>query len=234
MNMRCHVFVDFDGTIATVDTTDLLLERFADPRWREVEDEWAKGLIGSRECMARQIDLVRASPADIDRFIDEVEIDPGFPRFASLCRELGYDVSVLSDGLDYTVERVLARAGLVLPIRANRFEWMGANRWRLGFPHARESCSALAGNCKCQFADAVLGAARIVVGDGRSDFCISEGADFVLAKGRLLEHCQRISAPHFAFTDFYDATQRLIAWTRTREAEAARPSEACGDKNTRF
>jgi 2,3-diketo-5-methylthio-1-phosphopentane phosphatase len=232
--MSCHVFVDFDGTIATVDTTDLLLERFAEPSWRRVEEDWTNGRIGSRECMARQIDLVRATPADIDRFIGEIEIDPGFARFAKLCRELGFGLTVVSDGLDYTVEQVLARAGLDLPIRANRFEWLGGDRWRLGFPHARESCSALSGNCKCQFADAVLGAARIVVGDGRSDFCISERADFVLAKGSLLEHCRRISAPHFAFTDFHDATNRLIAWTRAREAETARPAAACGDKNTRL
>lgn len=56
-----RVFVDFDGTISLEDTTDVILERFADPEWRTVEAEWLAGRIGSRECLARQIDLVRAS-----------------------------------------------------------------------------------------------------------------------------------------------------------------------------
>jgi 2-hydroxy-3-keto-5-methylthiopentenyl-1-phosphate phosphatase len=59
--MKCRVLVDFDGTIASVDTTDLLLERFAAPDWRQIEDDWKAGHIGSRECLVRQIDLVQAS-----------------------------------------------------------------------------------------------------------------------------------------------------------------------------
>ena len=35
-----RVFVDFDGTISLEDTTDVILERFADPEWRKVEAEW--------------------------------------------------------------------------------------------------------------------------------------------------------------------------------------------------
>ena len=36
-------------------------------------------MIGSRECLVRQIDLVRATPAQLDDFIEHIEIDPGFP-----------------------------------------------------------------------------------------------------------------------------------------------------------
>jgi 2-hydroxy-3-keto-5-methylthiopentenyl-1-phosphate phosphatase len=56
--MKCHVFVDFDGTISPLDTTDLLLDRFADPLWRKIEAEWVTGRIGSLECMARQINPI--------------------------------------------------------------------------------------------------------------------------------------------------------------------------------
>ena len=76
--MKFHVFVDFDGTIAPQDTTDLILERFADPAWRDIEEEWRAGRIGSRECMVRQIDLIRAIEEELDAFINEIEIDPGF------------------------------------------------------------------------------------------------------------------------------------------------------------
>jgi 2-hydroxy-3-keto-5-methylthiopentenyl-1-phosphate phosphatase len=49
MPSRVRVFVDFDGTISLEDTTDVILERFADPEWRKVEAEWLAGIIGSRE-----------------------------------------------------------------------------------------------------------------------------------------------------------------------------------------
>ena len=46
--VKCHAFVDFDGTIVPCDVTDFLLERFADPSWQEVEKDWQAGRIGSR------------------------------------------------------------------------------------------------------------------------------------------------------------------------------------------
>ena len=31
--------IDFDGTVAPADTVDDLLERFADPEWKRIEDK---------------------------------------------------------------------------------------------------------------------------------------------------------------------------------------------------
>lgn len=211
--MKFHVFVDFDGTIAPVDTTDRLLERFADPYWRVVEEEWRAGRIGSRECMVRQIDLVRATEAQIDAFIDEIEIDPGFPDFVRLCAEGGHDLTIVSDGLDRTVGTVLERAGLgALPYRANRFEFAGGDRWRLRFPFGKSDCRVLAGHCKCGSLETLSRVPRIVVGDGRSDFCMASQADLVLAKGALAEHCRNSGLPHLPFTSFETATMLLADW----------------------
>ena len=55
------IFVlDFDGTIAPVDTVDALLERFGVGEWDAIEQEWVDGKITSRVCMAKQIDMVAA------------------------------------------------------------------------------------------------------------------------------------------------------------------------------
>jgi 2-hydroxy-3-keto-5-methylthiopentenyl-1-phosphate phosphatase len=97
--VKCRVFVDFDGTIAPTDTTDLLLERFAAPEWRDIEEEWKAGRIGSRECLVRQIDLVRATPEQMDAFVAGIDIDPGFQDLVEMCRGLGHSVTVVSDGL---------------------------------------------------------------------------------------------------------------------------------------
>jgi 2-hydroxy-3-keto-5-methylthiopentenyl-1-phosphate phosphatase len=210
--VKCRVFVDFDGTIATVDTTDLLLERFAAPAWRDIEDDWKAGRMGSRECMVRQIDLVRASQSQMDAFVAGIEIDPGFADFSRLCRALGHHVTVVSDGIDRTVGAVLRRHDLEMPFYANHLEWRGNDRWRLTFPHARSDCQALSGNCKCRFTEGAPRELRIVVGDGRSDFCVAGRADLVLAKSSLLDHCASADLPHFAFADFAEATRLFAGW----------------------
>lgn len=228
--MKFHVFVDFDGTIAPVDTTDLLLQRFADPRWLDIEEQWKAGLIGSRECMIRQVDLVRATPEEIDRFIENIEIDPGFANFVNLCSSLGHAVTVVSDGLDRTIGTVLKRSGIDVPFRANRLSWAGGKRWRLKFPHARSDCATLAGNCKCQFAEAERASPRIVVGDGRSDYCIAGRADLVLAKSALAARCREQRLPHIEFRDFAEASELLMSWIAARSGERSEIPVHIGDE----
>jgi 2,3-diketo-5-methylthio-1-phosphopentane phosphatase len=220
--------LDFDGTIAPVDTTDLLLERFADPAWLDIEEEWKAGRIGSRECMVRQIDLVRATPAEMDAFIASVEIDPGFRGFVDTFRRPGHSLFVVSDGLDRTIRSVLGRDGIDIPYFANHLQWRGGDRWRLAFPHAKSACTALAGNCKCTFADGWPRELNIVVGDGRSDFCLAERADLVLAKGALLGHCRESDLLHYGFESFDEATELLTGWLDARVAAAGDARSARG------
>lgn len=230
MPSSCQVLIDFDGTIATVDTTDQLLMRFADPAWEIVERAWKSGEIGSRECMIRQIDLIRATPAQYAAFLDTIEIDPTFPDFVEFCEDLGLDLLVVSDGLDLTVDRVLRRHGLDLPVAANLLQHVGADRWRLAFPFARSSCRTLAGNCKCAFAERSGVQSRVLIGDGRSDFCASEQVDFVLAKSSLLTYARDRALPHRPFQTFAEAQTLLADWLAERQinvepAQAVRVDE---------
>jgi len=221
VRVKCRLLVDFDGTIAPEDTTDALLERFAAPAWRDIEEQWKAGLIGSRECMVRQIDLVRASQADMDDFVAGIDIDPGFPEFVRLCDRLGHNIAVVSDGLDRTIEAVLRRHSLKLQYYANHLEWRSNDRWRLGFPHARSDCQPLSGNCKCHFGAGDARELSIVVGDGRSDFCVAGRADLVLAKGSLVGHCISAELPHVVFADFSEATELLAGWLEGHAAIVA-------------
>jgi 2,3-diketo-5-methylthio-1-phosphopentane phosphatase len=215
MHLPIQILVDFDGTISCEDTTDLILERFAEPSWRAVEEIWERGEIGSRECMVRQIDLLRASPAELDSFLHGIPLDSGFRGFAQSCASRGLLVTVVSDGLDRSVKAALSRLELDLPVLANHLEWLGGSRWRLSFPHGREDCRSLAGNCKCR-AQAGDSSLRVLIGDGRSDFCAAAEADMVFAKGRLIAHCRDSSIQHEAFTSFADLQLLFDRWLATR------------------
>jgi 2-hydroxy-3-keto-5-methylthiopentenyl-1-phosphate phosphatase len=228
--VKCRVLLDFDGTISKVDTTDLLLERFAARAWRDIEEDWKSGRIGSRECMVRQIDLVRATPAEMDALIATVEIDPGFRGFVDRFGSMGHALLVLSDGLDRTIRTVLDRADINVPYFANHLQWLGGDRWRLTFPHAKGTCASLAGNCKCGFAEQQPRLLNILVGDGRSDFCVAERADLVLAKGPLLRHCRETDLPHYGFETFDEATGLLARWLDARGGAEEQDSVRAGDE----
>lgn len=218
---RVQVLVDFDGTVAPDDPTDRLFERFADPLWRVVEAAWQSGEITSRVCMQRQVALLRASPEKLDHQIRGVRIDPGFAPFLEVCRRLGADVKIVSDGLDRVVGTALENAQLEVPFFANKLEWQGGDRWRLAFPHWRSDCRVGGANCKCSHGERLPGP-RVVIGDGRSDFCMSESADYVIAKGALADYCRSRGRPHATFADFDEATAHLTAWHATFNGASAK------------
>lgn len=208
-----HVYVDFDGTIAPCDPTDRVLARFCPPSWRSLERECQHGRLSPRAAMAQQVALMRATPSQLVQLLNSITIDPAFVSFVALCQRWDCSVVVLSDGLDRVVEHVLRAAGLQLPVFANRLKRAGGDRWRLEFPYAQKACAAALGNCKCGHQrHATLGSLAVVVGDGRSDFCIAERAHLVLAKGQLAAHCQVRNLPHLPIEDFADATVALGRW----------------------
>ena len=210
--MACHVYVDFDGTIAPGDPTDSIFACFADPYWQVIEEDWQQGRASSWETMQRQVALIRATPEALDAFVDTVRIDPGFTEFVRICKDRGATVSVVSDGFDRVVGAVLAKNKLGLPYRANAFTPVGTDRWQLKFPHKQNSCVSRMGNCKCSHQAKGAGALHVMVGDGRSDFCIAEHSHLVLAKARLLDHCREQGLAHVAMTDFHGVNGFMAGW----------------------
>jgi 2-hydroxy-3-keto-5-methylthiopentenyl-1-phosphate phosphatase len=220
-----RVLCDFDGTIATEDVTDSILSRFAAPEWQAIEAEWKSGRIGSRACMERQVALIRATPAELDRHLESVEIDPHFAGFVDLCRTHRIPVTVVSDGLDYAINALLAREGLAdVPVIANHLESVGRDRYRLDFPNSYSDCRSASGNCKCLIAAFGEAATQtLLVGDGTSDVCAAGVVDLVFAKHTLLEHCRKSGIPHVPCLNFADAQSLMTALIDDRKTgEASR------------
>ncbi|MEN5313825.1 HAD-IB family phosphatase [Pseudomonas koreensis] len=203
-----HIVCDFDGTITRTDVIDSILERFADPSWEAIENEWLEGKIGSRECLSRQLALIQATPAQLLEFFDSIEIDPDFPDFVDHVIGLGASLEVVSDGIEQGIARILARNYVtLLPILANRLRQIDHDKWRIDFPYASDACRAAAGNCKCK---STPGSKRVlVIGDGQSDMCVASTADFVFAKDRLAEHCERNGIAYARFDSFAELPQLL-------------------------
>jgi 2,3-diketo-5-methylthio-1-phosphopentane phosphatase len=223
------VFTDFDGTVTQLDVTDEILAQLAHPSWREIEQEWTRGLIGSRECLERQIALVDASADELHALIDAVPIDPTFAAFYRFARKRGIPLYVLSEGFDYWIERILKRAGVNGPVRNGTHMFSSALRLegrRLipSFPHSAQPCEHGCATCKATLIRR-LGKGNypvIFVGDGLSDRFAVDEADVVFAKRQLLAYCQEHGKACRPFSTFADVEQ-AIARLMDRERESPCP-----------
>ncbi|ASW04571.1 MtnX-like HAD-IB family phosphatase [Rhizobium sp. 11515TR] len=208
-----QVFCDFDGTISIEDATDMVLSRFAGSEWEDIEQLWKQGQIGSGECMRRQIALIEASRGELDRFLDTLAIDSGFETFLSFCRRGELPVTIVSDGVDYFIRRILARHRIEgLPIVANVLTCsvsQGRESYSLFPPFTATGCVSGAGVCKCRVVDS--SDLQVYIGDGRSDFCVSDKVDLVFAKARLVDYCEENGIPYVGFEDFSDLLPKMEA-----------------------
>lgn len=215
--------IDFDGTVAPADTVDALLERFAGPEWQRIEEQWVRGEIDSRQCMAAQIALVEGDDDALEAFLQSVEIDPGFAGFVDYVKDFA-DFAIVSDGLDYPIRHAIRKLGVSIPLYANRlaFRHRGLG---ISFPHADAACAVGSGVCKCAVArslDAGRGLPMILIGDGRSDLCIARSADYVFAKGTLRRFCEAENINHSPFETFGDVLTVVRRWNARTFEEAPR------------
>lgn len=214
--MKPIVFSDFDGTITQVDVTDLLLTELAHPSWQEVEQEWARGSIGSRECLERQMALVDASTREFNDLVDSVPIDRGFQNFYQFISGHKLPFYVVSDGFDLVIRRVLKNVGLNGPLHNGTHLFSSAlsiqgRRMMPSFPHSGPPCVHDCATCKVEAIRQIRRKDSLVIfiGDGLSDRFAAQVADVVFAKRQLLAHCRANDIRCRSFETFADIEREL-------------------------
>jgi 2-hydroxy-3-keto-5-methylthiopentenyl-1-phosphate phosphatase len=205
---RAAVFLDYDGTISTQDTGVALLERFAPPAWRDIDDEYVRGEIGSRICLLDEWDLLPKDEVQLRAAAAEVPLDPGVDGLVTALRAAGAEVAVVSDGFGFYVHERLAH--LALPIVTNDVDWTSG---ALEFPNADRCCACSScGTCKqAPIKDAKhRGRTTVMVGDGASDQKAALLADVLFAKDGLARWCDRAGVAYHPFTTLADVHAVLI------------------------
>lgn len=215
------ILSDFDGTISTLDTGLAVIEALDLAEAWEVEYQWRRGEISSMECLRRQWGMLNLTPEQLYELVDGLTIDPHFPRFVELVRERQAALVLLSDGLDFYIDRMLADIGLrtisghATPAADNEIR-LFANHARvtpagieIEFPY-RSEC-ARCGNCKTAHLFRLRrGYERtIYLGDGHSDLCVARFADLVFACDALAEDFRQSGRPYVPFTSFAEVLALL-------------------------
>jgi 2-hydroxy-3-keto-5-methylthiopentenyl-1-phosphate phosphatase len=205
---RASVFLDFDGTITTVDADVYLLDRLAPPEWRSIDEEFRRGEIGSRVCLLDTWDLLTPNEEAMRAVYREVPIDPDTGALLEALRGAGAEVLVVSDGFGVYAREVCADLGV--PVLTNDIDWVNG---RLEFPHEDRCCACSScGVCKqAPIKDAkYAGRTTVLVGDGASDYKAALLADVVFAKNTLAAWCARSAIDFVPYSTMRDVLDALV------------------------
>ena len=197
---------DFDGTIASVGLSDFLYRTFA-ACGMKYSDLWAEGKVSTRDEIESSFKTITATREEMEAALATIQIDSCFPAFHQFCREKGYPVAVLSDGLDWAIDFVLRQGGVSgLPIYSNQIRFT-ENGFEFEFPYYDES-TPLYGICKRKVVEQFQreGNQVVLVGDGRTDFDAAGAADYVIASNELLTYCREKGIPHLPYNNFCEIT----------------------------
>lgn len=220
--MGVKIFVDFDGTITHDDVGNLFFRTFGGPACSEAVREYREGRISAVECFTREAAAVgEFNPEEARRFFRGQSIDESFRSLVAFGARRGFEVVILSDGLDYYIREILAGAGMDgLRVYSNKAECLPASTkgmavLSLSFPHTDSECD----RCACCKRNIMLTTTadtdvKVLIGEGFSDTCPARYADIVFAKSLLQTYCQRENISYFPYQTFQDVVDKLDNLTK--------------------
>ncbi len=199
------IYCDFDGTITKEDSVNSFFEMYA-PNWMESEKLWIEGKISSRENAIIQVGLLKnVSQKQLEDYINAIEIDDYFLDFVDFVKSKNIKLTILSDGFDLFIQKILERYNLDIPYYANKLIYKNGN-FSIEFPYYNENCDKKAGMCKCE---KVQEKRFCYIGDGTSDLCIASKADLLFASKNLHKYCEKKLIKHYNFESFSSIIKKL-------------------------
>ena len=211
---RLKIFCDFDGTITVKDTWMAIGEQFIrdKQKWNDLIRKFENLEIGARECFLGEIALIEDFDFQVfNQIIDKQELDKHFLNFKKFCDDKGLAMTILSEGMDHYIRRILKNHNLDISFFTNKFVLSDDEKnIHLEFPFSDSECI----KCGCCKRNLVLNKTAddeisIYIGDGFSDACVSHYADIVFAKRSLASYCWKNNITYFEYRDFQDIINKL-------------------------
>lgn len=210
------IISDFDGTISTQDTNDLLFKTYGNSKNEQIENLYKRGKIGTKEGMLRHFQEINIDEENYSKFVlNKITLDSGFKRFYKMVREHNIPFIVVSGGFINAINLLFKRENIELKkVYANKllFHKEGIS---IEFLHKKVGCNSNfgdCGNCKLLYLESFKkeGKQVIFIGDGLTDRCIAEKADIVFAKKKLKEYCVNNGIKHIEYRSFNDISKILF------------------------
>lgn len=212
--MKYHIFLDFDGTITTIDVGYTFFKVFAQGKAEDVVRQYRQGTITAVECLQGECDIYNEYPAPAARvreFINSQKITDGFLEFVAYCKTNGYPLTIISAGFDFYIKPILEKCGTKdIEYLANATTIKNGRIYPEFTHYVPESCFRCS-NCKGLRIKELKkpGEISIFIGDGHSDFHGARAADIVFAKSFLAEDLRVAKIDYYHFDTFHDILATL-------------------------
>jgi len=122
--MRTFV-TDFDGTLARRDFYSEVLTRIMPSGTPAYYQHYLRGEMTHFECLAAYFGSLRCTESELLEVVHKMELEPGLPKLVERLDAAGWTVVVASAGCAYYIDRLLAAAGVSLPVHASPGRWRG-------------------------------------------------------------------------------------------------------------
>lgn len=177
--------------------------------WEEFEEKLSAGAMTLREVLSAQAAHVRAPLDEADELLaSRTRFDPSFASFVRFCEERGYELTVVSSGVQPLIDRAFERNGLAhVRVLANGID-ASNDGWRFQFRDASDNGHDKAAAVRQANA---AGKYTVYIGDGPSDFEAAVAANERFAKtGRGLErYLSEQAIPFTSFTQFTEIEAKI-------------------------
>ncbi|OLS03473.1 MtnX-like HAD-IB family phosphatase [Tissierella creatinophila] len=210
------ILVDFDGTITTKDTNNLLVEVYGNETTDRLKKEFREGKLNFPEYFQGEMSQLRLTEDEYINFLlEKVEISPGFLEFYENIKEKGIRIGIISGGFKNGIISFLKKHGIKdIEIFSNKLIFDG------DIPHIEfldgqdfKCCDkGPCGNCKIKHYNRYKKDAEkvIFIGDGTTDMPVAEVADVVFAKDSLAKYLDQKSIDYIFYEDFRDINKLIF------------------------
>ena len=199
---------DFDGTATEEDVSFLLLDAFASGDWRQLLKQYQGGKITVGHFNREAFATVTADKQTLLEHIKgRVKVRTGFQELVAYCRRKGFRFVIVSNGLDFYIEKILGDIGMrdiEVFSAQTRFHPAG-----LGVQYIAPDGSHLDSDFKEAYVDLFLDAGyRIIyMGNGDSDVLPARRCYHIFATGTLLKRCRETNLTCVPFSDFHEVVR---------------------------
>jgi len=212
------IVADFDGTITTEDSNDLLFLSHGNGENLNIEADYCAGIVSGRETNRRHFQALRLGFQAYFDFLDaHIQIDPGFDGFLRHLRIRNAPLFIVSGGYRQGILRILGpERARDIQVFANDLLEEDGYLTPSGATNSAVCTESIGpcGNCKKVCIEAIRRQTNqkiLFIGDGMTDRCAAQAADVLFAKEgyALAEYCRTHELPYLPYRGFADLTSYL-------------------------
>jgi 2-hydroxy-3-keto-5-methylthiopentenyl-1-phosphate phosphatase len=201
---------DFDGTVTEKDTSFFLLDTFGQGDWRRLLRDYKEHRISVGEFNTKAFAMVKADkPTLLGALKGEVKVRVGFHDLVNYCREKGFRLVIVSNGVDFYITAVLKDLGLEnIEVHAAQASF---NPEGMKVHYVGPDGKKLDDSFKEAYIKSFLklGYRVIYLGNGDSDIAPAKYANYVFATGDLLAYSTENGLNYKPFENFSDVVRDL-------------------------